>query len=127
MKGTGVSAPSNLTNDGIELTRHQLGATSPIMGELSNCRILHVRRRYCAAPPLPYKYAGTARTKRPDSELIKDLLLRRRIGGKLKMWATTIKADLEPLSGPQVFGYALGASICDVVNSIGDVGSTHPG
>ncbi len=43
------------------------------------------------------------------------------------MWATTIKADLEPLSGPQVFGYALDASICDVVNSIGDVGSTQSG
>ncbi len=31
---------------------------------------------------------------------------RRRAGGQLKTWATTIKADLEPLSGPRVFGHA---------------------
>ncbi len=46
--------------------------------------------------------------RRPDGELIKDLLLptpprtwRRRTGGRLKTWVTTIKADLEPLSGPR--------------------------
>ncbi len=51
--------------------------------------------------------------RRPERELIKELLLptpprtwRRRTGGQLKTWATTIKADLEPLSGPRVFGYA---------------------
>ncbi len=51
--------------------------------------------------------------RRPGGELITDLLLptqprtwRRRTGGQLKMWATTIKADLEPISGPRVFGYA---------------------
>ncbi len=50
---------------------------------------------------------------RPDSELIKDLLLptpprawRRRTGGQLKTWAATTKAGLEPLSGPRVFGHA---------------------
>ncbi len=44
--------------------------------------------------------------RRPESELIKEILLptpprtwRRRTGGQLKTWATTIKADLEPLSG----------------------------
>ncbi len=64
------------------------------------------------------------------------------------MWATTIKADsLEPFSGPQIFGFyarwrkdwvkvsseltqgrrAWSASVRDVVNSIGDAGSTRPG
>ncbi len=62
------------------------------------------------------------------------------------MWATTIKPDLEHLSGRRIFGYARwrkdwakvsteltqdgrawGASIRDVANSIGDVGSTRPG
>ncbi len=57
-----------------------------------------------------------------------------------------MKADLEPLSGPRVFGYARwgkdwvnvsselaqdrrawsASSIRDVVNPIGDVGSTRP-
>ncbi len=69
---------------------------------------------------------------------------RRRTGVQLK--TATIKADLETLSGPRVFGLALwrkdwvkvsseltqdrpawSASILDVVNSIGDAGSTHPG
>ncbi len=51
--------------------------------------------------------------RRPEGELIKDLLLstlprtwRRRAGGQLKTWASTIKADLEPISAPQVFGHA---------------------
>ncbi len=91
--------------------------------------------------------------RRPEGELIKDLLLptpprtwRRRAGGQLKTWATTIKADLELLSGPRVFGYerwredwvkvsselaqdyrAWGASIPNVVILIGDAGSTRPG
>ncbi len=86
-------------------------------------------------------------TRRPDGELITDLLLstpprtwRRRTGGQLKTWPTTIKADLEPLSGPLLFGYAQwrkdwvkvsselsqdrrarSASVRGVVNS------THPG
>ncbi len=67
-------------------------------------------------------------------------------GGQLKTWVTTtLKADLEPLSGPRVFGCgrwrkdwvkdsselaqdrrAWGASIRDVVNSIGDAVSTLP-
>ncbi len=57
-------------------------------------------------------------------------------------WATAIKADLEPLPVPRVFGYArlrkdwvkvsseltqdrraLSASVRDVVNSIGDAGT----
>ncbi len=84
--------------------------------------------------------------------MIKDLLLpipprtwRRRAGGQLKTWAITIKVNLEPLSGPRVFGHvrwrkdwvkfsselaqnrrAWIASTRDVVNSIGDVGSTRP-
>ncbi len=91
--------------------------------------------------------------RRPEGKLIKDLLLptpprtwRRRAGGQLKTRATTIKADLEPLSGPRVFGHARcrkdwvkvsselaqdrrawSASVRDVVNSIGDAGSTRPG
>ncbi len=32
--------------------------------------------------------------------------LHRRAGGQLKTWATAIKAHLEPISGPPVFGYA---------------------
>ncbi len=31
---------------------------------------------------------------------------KRRIRGQLKVWATTIKAGLKPLSGPRVFGHA---------------------
>ncbi len=30
---------------------------------------------------------------------------RTRAGGQLKTWATTIKADLEPISRPQIFGH----------------------
>ncbi len=30
---------------------------------------------------------------------------RRQTGGQLKTWATAIKTDLEPLSGPRVFGH----------------------
>ncbi len=52
--------------------------------------------------------------RRPEGEVIKDLLLptpphmwRRRAGGQLKTRATTIKADLEPISVPRVFGHAL--------------------
>ncbi len=48
--------------------------------------------------------------RRREGELIKDLLLptpprtwRRRAGDQLETWATTIKADLEPISGPRVF------------------------
>ncbi len=60
--------------------------------------------------------------------------------------ATTIKADLEQLSGPRVFGHAWwrkdwvkvsselvqdrrawSASVRDVVNAIGDAGSTRLG
>ncbi len=86
-------------------------------------------------------------------ELIKDLPLptpprtwRRRARGQLKTWATTIRADLEPISGPRVFGHARwrqewlkvsselahdcrawSAFVRDVVNAIGDAGSTRPG
>ncbi len=69
-----------------------------------------------AAPPLPYEDAGTVwfghTARRTDDELIKDLLLPTpprtwygQTGGQLKMWATAIKADLEPLSGSRTFGY----------------------
>ncbi len=47
--------------------------------------------------------------RRPEGELLKDLLLptpprtwRRRAGGQLEIWATTIEADLEPISKPRV-------------------------
>ncbi len=132
-------------------------------------RILRVRRRDCvlsvelrrrlsltSIPALLVQkrlrwFGHTAR--RPEGELIKDLLLptppctwRRRAGGQLKTWATTINSDLEPLSGPRVFGHARwrkdwvrasselaqdrrawSTSVRDVVNSIGDSGSTRPG
>ena len=46
-----------------------------------------------------------------EGELIRDLLLptslpncRKRVGGQLKTWASTIKDDLAALSGPQVVG-----------------------
>ncbi len=92
-------------------------------------RILRVRRRDCVPsvelrrrlcltriPALlvqrRLRWFGYA-VRRPEGELIKDLLLptpprtwRRRAGGQLKQWATTTKADLEPLSGPRVFGHA---------------------
>ncbi len=84
--------------------------------------------------------------------LIKDLLLptpprtwRRRAQDQLKTWTTTIKADLEPISGPRIFGHARwrrdwvkvlselaqdrrawSASVRDVVNAIGDAGFTRP-
>ncbi len=131
--------------------------------------ILHVRRRDCvlsveqrrrlSLTSLPallvqrrLRWFGHA-TRRPEGELIKDLLLptpphmwRRRTGGQLKTLATTINANLEPISGPRVFGYARwrkdwvkvsneltqdrrawNASVRDVVNAIGDAGSTRPG
>ncbi len=91
--------------------------------------------------------------RRPEKELIKESLLptpphtwRRRAGGQQKTRGTTIKADLEPISGPRVFGHAQwrkdwvkvsselvqdrrawSASVRDVVNAIGDAGSTRPG
>ncbi len=132
-------------------------------------RILRVRRRDCvptvelrrrlcrtSIPALlvqrRHRWFGHA-ARRPEGELIKDLLLptpprtwRRRAGGQLKTWATTTKADLEPISGPPVFGHARwrkdlvkvsgelaqdrrawSASVRDVVNAVGDAGSTHPG
>ncbi len=86
--------------------------------------------------------------RRPEGELIKDLLLPtpprmwcRRAGGQLKTWATTIKADLEPLFGHARWRKgrvkvsseiaqdrrACSASVRDLVNAIGDAGSTCPG
>ncbi len=84
-------------------------------------RILRVRRRDCvpsvelrrrlcltSIPSLLVQrrlrwFSHAAR--RPEGELIKDLLLatpprtwRRRTGDQLKTWATTTKADLEPIS-----------------------------
>ncbi len=92
-------------------------------------RILRVRRRDCVSsvelrrrlgltsiPALlvqkRHRWFGHA-ARRPEGELIKDLLLstsprtwRIRAGGQLRTWTTTIKADLEPISGPRVFGHA---------------------
>ncbi len=88
-----------------------------------------------------------------EGDLIRDFNLltpprtrRRRTGGFLKTGATTFKEDMETLAGPRIFGYARwrkywvkvsselevdrrawGASIRDVVNSIGDDGSARPG
>ncbi len=64
----------------------------------------------------------------------------------LKAWATTIKTDLEQISGPRVFSHARwrqdwvkvsseltqdrrawSASVRDVVNAIGNAGSNRPG
>ncbi len=69
-----------------------------------------------------------------------------RAGGRLKTWATTIKADLGPLSGPRVLSHARwrqdweevssefaqhrrawSDSFRDVVNAIGDAGSARLG
>ncbi len=51
--------------------------------------------------------------RRPEGEVINNLLLLtqhltwcRRAGGQPKAWASTIKADLEQISGPRVFGHA---------------------
>ncbi len=111
---------------------------------LTSLPALHVQRRL-------RRFGHAAR--RPEGELINDLLLptphrmwRRRAGGQLKTWATTIKTDLEPHSGPRIFGHARwrkdwvkvssklaqdrrawSAFVQDVVNSIGDAGSTRPG
>ncbi len=88
-----------------------------------------------------------------SQDVTKDLLLptpprtwRRRAEGQLKTWASTVKADLAPLSGLRVFGHARwrkdgvkvpselakdrrawSAPVRDVVNAIVDAGSTRPG
>ncbi len=119
---------------------------------------VELRRRLCLTriPALivqrRLRWFGHA-ARRSEGELIKDLLLpppprtwRRRAGGQLKTWAIMIKADLEPISGPRVFGHARwrqdwvkvsselaqdrrawSASVRDVVNAIGDADSTRPG
>ncbi len=119
---------------------------------------VELRRRLCLTSILALlvqrrlRWFGHA-ARRPEGKLIKDLLLptpprtwRRRTGGQLKTWATTIKADLEPISGPRVFGHAQrrkdwvkvsselahdrrawSSSVRDVVNAVGDAGSTRPG
>ncbi len=132
-------------------------------------RILRVRRRDCVPsvelrhrlcltriPALlvqrRLRWFGHA-ARRPEGELIKDLFLptpprtwRRPAGGQLKTLATTIQANMEPISGPRVFGHARwkqdcvkvsselaqdrrawSASVRDVVNTVGDAGSTRPG
>ncbi len=102
-------------------------------------RILRVRRRDCVpfmelrrrlcltSIPAPLvqrrlRWLSNA-ARRPEGELIKDLLLLtpprtwcRRAGGQLKTWATTIKDRR-----------AWSASVRDMANAIGDAGSTHPG
>ncbi len=79
---------------------------------------VELRRRLCqtSLPALlvqrRLRWFGHA-ARRPEGELIKDLLLLtpprtscRRAGGQLKTWATTIKADPERFSEPRVFGHA---------------------
>ncbi len=125
----------------------------------SICRILRVRRRVCVSsvelrrrlsltsiPALlvqrRLRWFGHA-ARRPEGELIKDLLLptpprtwHRRAGGQLKTSiTTTITTDLEPISGPRIFGHARwrkvssefaqdgrawSASVRDVANAIGE-------
>ncbi len=86
-------------------------------------RILHARRRDCVPSVKLRRRLGLTSipvllvqrrlrwfghgVRRPEGELIKDLLLLtpprtwyRRAGGQLKTWATTIKADLKPIFGP---------------------------
>ncbi len=69
---------------------------------------MHRRLRLTSIPPLlvqrRLRWLGHP-ARRPEGELIKDLLLptpprtwRRRAGGQLKTWTTTIMADLEPLA-----------------------------
>ncbi len=127
-------------------------------------RILRVRRRDCvpsvelhrrlcltSIPALLVQrilhwFVHAAR--RPEGELnvhpTPPRTWRRRTGGQLKTWATTIKADVELLSGPRLFGHARwrkdwvkvpselaqnrrawSASVRDVVNSIGNANSTR--
>ncbi len=90
-----------------------------VFGNNSIRCILRVRRGDCVPSAAGIllvqrrlRWFGHA-ARRPEGELTKDLLLptpprtwRRRAGGQLKTWATTIKADLEPISGPRVFGHA---------------------
>ncbi len=119
---------------------------------------VELRRRLCITSILTlfvqkrFRLFGHA-VKCPEGELIKYLFLPtpprtwcRWAGVQLKTWATTIKAGLEPISGPRVFGNAQwrkdwvkvssklaqdrrawSASVRDVVNAIGDAGSTRPG
>ncbi len=104
---------------------------------------VELRRRLCltSIPALfvqrrLQRWFGHA-ARRPEGELIKDLLLptwRRRPGGHLKTWATTIKANLEPISGHARWrkdwvkvSSELAQDRRDVVNAIGDAGSTRPG
>ncbi len=134
-----------------------------VFGNDSIRRILRVRRRDCV--PFVELHRRLCLTSIPAllvqkrsaglvmlQDVPKDLLLStpprtwcRRAGGQLKTWAVTIKADLEPISGPRVFGHtrwrkdwvnissdlaqdrrAWSASVRDVVNSTGDAGSTRP-
>ncbi len=104
---------------------------------------VELRRRLCLAstPALlvqrRLRWFGHA-ARRPEVELTKGLLLPkpprtwcRRTRGKLTTWATTIKADLQPLPGPRVSSKlaqhrrAWSVSGRDVINSIGDAGSTR--
>ncbi len=119
---------------------------------------MELRRRLCptSKPALfaqrSLRWFGHA-ARLLEDELIRDARLptpprtwRRRTGGLLKLWATTIRADLEALLGPRVFGHARwikdwvnvsselaqdrgawSASVRDGVNRIGDGGSTGPG
>ena len=72
-------------------------------------------RRLMNLRPLPpvllqrrLRWFGHA-ARRPEGELIRDVLLlsslpkrRKRVGGQLKMWASTIKDDVAALSSPRV-------------------------
>ncbi len=100
-----------------------------VNGNNSIRRILHVRRKDCVLPVdlqrrlfltnMPaqlvqrsLRWFGHA-ARLPEDELIRvarlptpPLTWHRRTGGQLRQWATTIKADLEALFRPRVFGHA---------------------
>lgn len=115
-------------------------------------------RQTCRLQPIPaalrlrrLRWFGHA-ARRPPGELVRDCLLprplpgwRKRAGGQLKTWATTLKEDLEPISGPNVVGLRrwkrdwaeIGVELAqdrrswaaaerDASNVLGDAGSTRP-
>ncbi len=102
---------------------HNGGKMWPVFENDGFHRILHVRRRDCAPTVERRRHLSLTSTlallvqrrlrwfghvaRRPEGELIKDLLLptpprtwRIRAGGQLKTWATTVKAE------PRIFGHA---------------------
>ncbi len=113
-----------------------------------------LRTNGATSDPLVYQlYSSKGGYKTPDGDLSMDLFLptpprawRWRTRGQRKMWVPTVKAELEPLSGPQAIDYARcrkdwanaprelaqdrrarSASIRNVVSSIDDTDLTRSG